>query len=519
MKNIFLTLFVASTLFSCNDYLDEPNDNYSNNPMSSNVSPAQTLAATEKALLDNEVISLNSYGNKMSYAYALNSGFTSSDVAYRYNYSSDSYGNLWENTYIFTANCQDIINSEVKFPLYKNHVAIAKILKVQGMEKIINLYGDAPYSEAFKATNTTPKYDDDVEIYKSLLLLLDNARQQITLANSDPSVIAVTSAQDIIFRGDMDLWTKYANTIELRMLLKLSNTTNATLIALRNARFLTLSNSNNFIDSDVTYNPGFTGATAIQSNPIFRVYGVNVAQSAWLTGNRANAAGDFIAQVLNGTYTSADLVTTGIGDPRRNRMFSAVPVNGAIQGTEPTTPKSRLSSFVHGYAGADAYLNGTERDAYVMLASESLFLQAEAVQRGYITGNAQSLFNNGIDASFAFYSRSFGTLTVAPISATAYKLAIDSRNGLGWTASTNKISCIMTQKWLAISQWTGIEPYFDMLRTGFPKAPVPLGVSRTARPNRLIYPTSEYSSNSANVPSVTQDDLFSVNIKTPYYLQ
>lgn len=517
MKNIFLTLIVAGTLFSCNDYLDEPNNNYSNNPLSTNVSPAQTLAATEKALLDNEVISLNSYGNKMSYAYALNSGFTSSDVAYRYNYSSDSYGTLWENTYIYTANCQDIINSETKFPLYKNHVAIAKILKVQGMEKIINLYGDAPYSEAFNASNTTPKYDDDVEIYKSLLLLLDNARQQITLANSDPSVISVTSAQDIIFRGNMNLWTKYANTLELRMLLKLSNTSNASLVALRNARFLTL--SNNFIDTDVTYNPGFTGATAIQSNPIFRVYGVNVAQSAWLQGNRANAAGDFIAQVLNGTYTSADLVTTGIGDPRRIRMFSAVPVIGAIQGTETATSKSRLSSFVHGYTGADAYTNGTERNAYVMLASESYFLQAEAVQRGYISGNAQALFNQGIDASFAFYSRSFGTITLAPITATAYKLAIDSKIGLGWTASTNKISCIMTQKWLAIAQWTGIEPYFDMLRTGFPKAPLPLGVSRTTRPNRLIYPTSEYSSNSANVPSVNQDELFSVNAKTPYYLQ
>jgi hypothetical protein len=517
MKNIFLTIIVAASLLSCNDFLDEPNDNYSNNPLSSSVNPAQTLAATEKAVLDNEVINFNSYGNKMSYAYALNSGFTSSDVAYRYNYSSDSYGLLWENTFIFTANCQDIINSETKFPLFKNHVAIAKILKAQGMEKIINLYGDAPYSEAFNTKNTTPKYDDDIAIYKSLLLLLDNARQQITIANSDPSVIPVTSSQDIVFGGVMDLWTKYANTLELRMLLKLSNTTNASLVTLRNARFLAL--SNNFIDADVTYNPGFTGATALQSNPIFRVYGTNVAQTAFTQANRANAAGDFIAQVLNGTYNSANLVSTGIVDPRRNRMFSTVPVSGAIQGTETSTSKSRLSGFVFGYTGADAYTNGTERDAYIMLASESYFLQAEAAQRGYIPGNAQTLFYQGIDASFTFYSKNFGTLNLIPINATAYKLAIDSKIGLGWTASTNKISCIMTQKWLAIAQWTGIEPYFDMLRTGFPKAPLPLGVSRTSRPNRLIYPTSEYSSNSANVPSVTQDELFSINAKTPYYLQ
>lgn len=519
MKKIFLTLVVASTLFSCNDYLNEPNDTYSNNPLSSSVSPAQKLAATQKALLDNEVISFNSYGNKMSYAYGLNSGFTSTDAAYKYNFSSDSYGTLFENSYVYTANCEDIISTQAAFPLYAYHVAIAKILKVQGMEKVINLYGDAPYSEAFDSSNTTPKYDDDVAIFKSLLLLLDDARQQIVDADANPNMNAVTSSQDIVFGGDMAMWTKYANTIELRMLLKLSNTSNAALVTLRTNRFAAL--SNNFISTDVSYNPGFTGVTSLQSNPMFRVYGVNTAQSAWTSSNRANAAGDFMAKVLNGTYASTDLVTTGVVDPRRSRMFTLVGgiVTGSVQGTETSVAKSRLHAFVHGYTGTDAYANGTERDAYVMLASESFFLQAEAVQRGYLSGSAQSLFNQGIDASFNFYSRAFGTLVVAPITSTAYKAAIDSKVGLGWTASTNKISCIMTQKWLALSQWTGIEPYFDMLRTGFPNAPLPTGVSQTTRPKRLVYPTSEYSSNSGNVISVSQDELFSVNAKTPFYLQ
>jgi hypothetical protein len=102
-------------------------------------------------------------------------------------------------------------------------------------------------------------------------------------------------------------------------------------------------------------------------------------------------------------------------------------VSGAVQGTETSVAKSRLSSFVHGYTGADAYANGTERDAYIMLASESYFLQAEAAQRGYITSDPQTLFNQGIDASFDFYSRAFGTLVVSPLSSAAYKTAINSK--------------------------------------------------------------------------------------------
>ena len=521
MKKIFLTLIAASSLLSCSDYLDQPNKDFSNNPLIDNISPAQKLATAQLSLLNNEVISFNSYGNKMSYAYGLNSGFTSNDVAYSYNYASTSYEVLWENTYLYTDNMQDIIDSESQYPDYANHFAIAKIMKVQGMEKVINLYGDAPYSQAFNVNTSQPAYDDDKAIFKNLLLLLDEARQDIIDAGAIASTIT-PGGEDIVFGGDMAEWVKYANTIELRMLLKLSNTTDASLIALRTSRFANL--DQNFIDTDVSYNPGFTGATSVQSSPMFRVYGVNVAQTAWTSSNRANAAGDFMAKVLNGTYTSTDLVTTGVVDPRRPRMFTLVGgvVSGAVQGTEATVAKSRLHAFVHGYTGAtgsEAYANGTERDAYAMLASESLFLQAEAVQRGYLTGDAQSLFNQGITASFAFYSTGFGTVTLAPLNAATYISAINTKAGLGWAASTNKINCIMTQKWLALSQWTGIEPYFDMLRTGFPNAPLPLGTTQTTRPKRLIYPSSEYSSNSGNVISVSQSDLFSVNAKTPFYLQ
>lgn len=527
MKKIFYSTFVFTTLlFSCSDYLDSPNEDFTNNPESEGISPAQKLAGAQLNLLNNEVINYNVYGNRMTYAYGLNSGFTSSDAAYNFNFNSDTYTvGTWDNAYLYMDNLQDIIDTEAQFPEYLNHVAIAKVLKAQGMEKIVSLYGDAPYSEAFKSKEgiTKPVFDDDKQIIMDLFDLLDEARQNISDASSDASIL-VPGGEDIVFNGDMAKWTQYANTLELRLLLRLSDTSDSDLVTLRTNRFATL--TNDFITEDVTFNPGFTGATAAQSNPMFRVYGTNVAQTAWTQSNRSNAAGDFIAQVINGTLNTPTLVTTGVVDPRRARMFTTISgtVQGAVQGTETTIAKSRLAGYVHGYVNSglgDQYENGTERDAYVMLASESYFLQAEAAQRGYISGDAQTLFNQAITESFAFYSAGFGGTVglYAPLNAASYIAAIDSKVGLGWTATPDKINCIITQKWLALSQWTGIEPYFDFMRTGYPAVPLPSGVTQTSRPNRLIYPSSEYSSNSANTPSVSVSDLFTVNSKTPVYLQ
>ena len=525
MKKIFLLIFLASTLFSCSDYLDSPTEDFANNPVSGALNPAQKLAGAQLNLLNNEIFSYNTFGNRMTYVWGLNSGFTSNDAAYNFNFTADTYtSGTWSTHALYIDNFQDILDTEATFPTYKNHMAISKIMKVQGMEKIIALFGDAPYSEAFKSKEgiLTPKFDDDKQIYIDILNLLDEARQDIADASGDATFV-VPGAEDIVFEGDMDRWNNYANTLELRILLRLSKTTDADMVTLRTNRFAALDGAT-FVSEDVAYNPGFTGATAGQSNPMFRQFGVNTTETAWLSGNRANAAGDFIAKVVNGELATTNLTTTGLVDPRRARMFSLVSgsVSGALQNTETTVAKSRLHNFVHGYWGAatsDWYKNGTERDAYAMLAAESYFLQAEAIQRGYLTGDARTMFNNGITASFAFYSTGFGDFTISALNPNTYITNIDSKVGLGWTATSDKINCIMTQKWLALAQWTGIEPYFDYLRTGYPNVPLPEGVSRTTRPNRLIYDQSEYSANPTNVPIVTVDELFSVNAKTPFYLQ
>jgi hypothetical protein len=122
-----------------------------------------------------------------------------------------------------------------------------------------------------------------------------------------------------------------------------------------------------------------------------------------------------------------------------------------------------------------------------MGAYESLFLQAEAAQRGWIAGSAKNFYEQGIQASFAYNE--------VPASAfTAY----NAQTAVNFDQAANKISAIITQKWLSMNGTNGIEAWSDYRRLGLPAIPNSLQApSADARPLRLMYPESERQTNNA----------------------
>lgn len=522
MKKIFYSsIALLLVLTSCESYLDV-NEDQSNRAEFNSLAPRQMLAGAIANYTNYQIVTLGEFGNRISYVWGLNSGFTSTESVYNYKFSSNNYATCFENAYLFGDNFQDILDKKTAFPDYDYHYGISKVFKVMCMDYVTALYGDAPYTEAFNTDITAPKYDDDKVIIPLLFKELDEAK---VLLNSTNANVKALGTEDIVFHGDLSKWKKLANTIELKLAMRLSKTTDPTLVTLRNTRMAALNVAKDFVDADVTVNPGYNISTLDSRTPIFRRYGRNEAFNGYLSAYNSNAAGDYAARLVNGTINDAN-ITTGIVDPRRSRIFTTISgaVVGNVQGIFPATAISRFSTFFSGRIGPDLDKNAGERNAYLMLAAESKFLQAEAYQRGYLTGGvgAKQSFEDGVKASFTFYSRTYGTVTTTSVSVldpVAYLLAIDAKNGLGWTGSADKISAIMTQKYLALAEWSGIELYIDHMRTGFPVLPLPFGVTETKRPNRLIYPTSEYSSNSVNTPNVANTDLFTVNAKTPYYLQ
>jgi hypothetical protein len=501
MKKISLILAIfAISLSSCNDYLDE--NITPNSPLAENLPPRLILPGAQAQTFRTQAINMNRLGSIMSNAWGGNIyQFTNPlRVEYSYSFDNNTYAAIWDGLYRNVGNFQQII--ETPLPNQENYIAISKIMKAHYLEYVVDLYGDAPYFEAFKKQNNlTPKYTDDALIYRDLVKELEEARALIQNASSTTEGVTT----DIIFQGNMASWVKLANTIELRILLRQSQLTDGDTQTYLASKYADLQALNNFVDSDVLINPGYSKANNDQQNPFFGSFVRDAAGSTTNTTNTLFTSSKYFADILNGATGSP---TAGLVDPRRARLWTLVggKVVGTDQGqtanvgeTNATNPTSRFGSGLTGYVGANkaaATAAGSAKAGVFMLLAESKFLQAEAVERGKLTtGIAKILFDQGIQASFTYLGATIGT----------YLVDIDLKPGYGYTASSNKIQAILSQKWIALSGIHGAENYINYTRTGFPAIPGTINNAniQPTRPKRLIYPLSEYNANSANVPILT----------------
>jgi hypothetical protein len=179
------------------------------------------------------------------------------------------------------------------------------------------------------------------------------------------------------------------------------------------------------------------------------------------------------------------------------------------QGTGSLTYSDNLdNSAIGGSAAAPAAYRSPSQDQPIITDFESLFLQAEAVQRGWFSGNAQTIFQSAMLQSYHYM---FDAVDGAAAAADYYNLDLvpDARNN--WALATNKIQLIITQKWASMNTLNFYEAWADYRRTGFPAVPLSTSLSRGPNiPLRLKYPQTEYDLNGANVgPQGTVDQFTS----------
>lgn len=509
MKTLKLLIpLLAITLFSCSDNYLDVNDT-PNNPTGDVVSPDLILAAAHSNSYRTIARDANELGNVWMNSWGANVNAFTGGYADEFSLSISNtfYTGIWNNIYLNTANYTNIINTP--FPNYENHKAIAKIMKSYYFQYLVDLYGDIPYSEAhLGAANLYPAYDDAQTIYRDLYAKLDEAIVEIQNA---PATAKAVGAEDVILKGNMSRWITLANTIKLKILVRqmeLAQTDAATQTYL-NEKFGELVASNaTFIGAgpteNVFINPGYSNAKDSQQNPFYNRWGLTL-----------NGAGE--RQSFNFTRASnnaAVQLNTNFPDPRRIRLFNAAAtVSGVKQGdaSQPngTAPLS-LSQIGPGLApatgvgtatGATSSATGSAQNGFIFTSAESLLLQAEAVQRGYLTGNAKTLFQSAITQSCLL-------LGVTAANATTYNTGINTVSGKGWDGSANKIEAIMYQKWVALMGINGIESFIEYTRTGYPRTPRAIGSQYPSKPNRLMYPNTEVIGNSANVPPQTLADAF-----------
>jgi hypothetical protein len=414
--------------------------------------------------------------------YWSNSGsFSPTQEESTYNITGNFQQTRWNVLY---NNLNDFYTIEQKAPTEGKdfYAGIAKTMKAKYFQDLVDLFGNVPYSQAFQLKEfPTPKYDKGQDIYNDLQRVLDEA---IAIFETKP-LPAGASSVDILYNGNKTLWIKFANTLKLRLLIRQSEMPGfnpATEIAKIIAKGGVIQSGES---ADV--NPGYSNATGKQ-NPFYATFGFTVTGVSANESDRANA---YFLNILKANK-----------DPRLQRYFRPA--------SSPTNPADPYVGTVYGSAPNDAFnsnrtsgigpglVGSASQSMWILTSVESMFLYAEAVARGWITGNAQEAYENAVRESFIWLG-----VPGAVAAANTYMANNASANWANAPASTlDKVKFIVYQKYLSLAGINPLEAYNDYRRLGVPSN-LPLSVDPgrvgTGLPVRVLYPTAETAVNSSSV--------------------
>lgn len=369
---------------------------------------------------------------------------------------------------------------EEDLPYYR---ALAIINKAHLFQFLVDMYGNVPYSQAFKPLEfPAPAYDKAEDIYADLHVRLDTA---VALLDEVADHVPGSAEEvDIVYHGDAELWKKMANTIKLRLLIRTSEVNGNPA-----AELAKIKNNGGVLQSgeSAEANPGYINDVGKQ-NPFYSAYGLTPS------GNVANEYYRANAYLINLLRNSSD--------PRIGYFFEAAKnlpgqYIGTVYGSDPDVEFSgdRTSNIGPGLA------KSFNQSQWILTSVESMFLQAEAVARGWdvgYAGTAQEAYEEAVTESFIWLE-----VDDAEDAAAEY---LSEANIAKWSnagsTQDSRVRFILRQKYIALTGINPLEAWNDYRRLGVP-SDIPLSVnqargSRTI-PTRLLYPQAEYAVNAANV--------------------
>ena len=511
--SIFASLILIGT--SCSDYLDI-NDN-PNQATSSTPDRVLPQALTNSGAIAS---SFNTYGSSTVGYIANAGGFAGFGSLISYSFATTDYAGLFTSSYDNINDYQYVLDQTKsdKGQIYLN--SIARIMRVYMYQKLVDTYNDIPYTDAIKGSGSlSPKYDKAEDIYKDLILQCDTAINNIIAGQAASTTNKVLTSADPVFAGDMDRWKQFANTLQLKLLIRVNEV--ASLTSFVSPKFSSFRTAIGVIADDVIVNPGYATEDGKQ-NPQFNTFAyTSPATNITVTGaGRSRLPERFVY----GFYNGNKLDDAGRGSVIY-RSFPNTRVNHL--GTEGSNVPEAPTGFPSWFTGASAnsnalgVLKGRTQGQPLLLAAEGNFLLAEAISRNKIVGDAAGSFRLGIINSFKYlYKDVTGKVDAAknPISdADAYIAANAVSRLVNFTlavSTTQKIEAIITQKYIANNFISGDESFNEFRRTAYPaivngssdgNLSFASSVSTSTRadklPARILYPNTEYQLNATNVPS------------------
>ena len=332
-----------------------------------------------------------------------------------------------------------------------NKLAINDIMEVYAYSILVNTFGNIPYKESLDAAKLFPVYDDAKTVSADLL-----SRLNADIAKLNPSAAGFSSSEDLVYKGSVTKWIKFANTLRFKLGMVLVDADAAAAKSAAEA-------------SDA----GAISASA--DNGLFTYLSASPNQNPLYTDIVLGGRQDYIA--------AKDLMDKLLGwnDPRTSKYFSknnAGAYAGGIVG--------KSNTFVDfSRAGAKVI---DAADPYVFADySETEFLRAEAKERGFnVAGTAEQHYNNAITASILYWG---GTAADAAAYLAQPEVAYSTAAG-DWKQK------IGTQKWIALYN-RPYEGWVEIRRLDQPKISTPVG-AKSGFPTRFSYPQNEQTLNGAN---------------------
>ncbi|UHG94166.1 SusD/RagB family nutrient-binding outer membrane lipoprotein [Spirosoma oryzicola] len=475
------SLFMA--VVGCNDYLDINNNPNQVTTATPQLALPSALATTGWYLSGNVPPGSGTTANTNFYFLNLWMGYWNWSGNYsiatsdkNYQFTQGFNNSIWSSAYLNLSNYNYIENQATTLnqPILRG---MAKIMKALHFHILVDTYGDVPYRSALQGTtNILPSYESGQVIYEDLFKQIDSA--MVFLNNSEGTLNP--GANDIMFGGDVSKWLKFGNTLKLRMLLRQSEKPERAQFIQSQLAIINASGYG-FLGprENASVNPGYSNSQN-QQNPLYGAfYAINGNPTTLNNQYKGNLYGITFYQQTN--------------DPRLNAYYRPVAgttsqFNGTYFGTTDPLVNSQVSDIGPGV------LQNVSQSSPVLQSHESLFMQSEAAQRGWIQGDPKALYQSAITESFLNVGRT------AAEAATYY--AQPGVADVNWEASPNKLEAIITQKWASENGTAPFEAWSDYRRLGLPATiPISQDPSTTVRqiPVRLLYPTSEYSNNATNV--------------------
>ncbi len=369
-------------------------------------------------------------------------------------------GNPWP---IFYTNLRDneiILTQSRSTPTFQVYEGPALILKAYMAAGLTDLFGDVPYFEAFNGIEgtVTPSYNNQEAIYLDEGGIIDNLNKGIEAIQN--YALAIPLEGDILFNGDLQAWIKFANGLKIKALLRISSKINVA------NDLQTLFDEGNFIATN-TENAIFNFTNSSPNS--FRLAQLRV--------------GDFNNFVLSETM---ETILTDLNDSRITTLFKPFAnstsngFNGLINGIDASSTSIALADF--SLAGNAFREDTSVLDANFITAWEVHFALAEAAEKGFITADAQQLYETGVTQAFEYWQ------TEMPVNYLTGNAAFNA-------AGTTPLQQIITQKWIA-NIINGYEGWVEYRRTGFPVFnTISASLNNGLIPVRMPYPAEEEALN------------------------